>query len=124
MAKLSSINKNERRKKLVKKYAGQYARLKAIANDESKDDSERLIEQVGAVLDGGARILQYRNKGSDTVRRLWQASILVSLARSRNALFIIRIINSAAILRAHVITLAHALRWVVVFPEHTQHVHQ
>ena len=28
MAKLSSINKNERRKKLVKKYAGKYARLK------------------------------------------------------------------------------------------------
>ena len=33
MAKLSSINKNERRKKLVKKYAGKYARLKAIADD-------------------------------------------------------------------------------------------
>ena len=31
MAKLSSINKNERRKKLVKKYAGKYAKLKAIA---------------------------------------------------------------------------------------------
>ncbi len=43
MAKLSSINKNERRKKLVKKYAGRYARLKAIANDESKDETERLI---------------------------------------------------------------------------------
>ena len=46
MAKLSSINKNERRKKLVKKYAGQYARLKAIANDESKDESERLIARL------------------------------------------------------------------------------
>ena len=32
MAKLSSINKNERRKKLVKKYAGKYAKLKAIAD--------------------------------------------------------------------------------------------
>ena len=31
MAKLSSINKNERRKMLVKKYAGRYAKLKAIA---------------------------------------------------------------------------------------------
>ena len=41
MAKLSSINKNEKRKKLVKQYAGKYARLKAIANDESKDESER-----------------------------------------------------------------------------------
>jgi small subunit ribosomal protein S14 len=29
MAKLSSINKNERRKKLVKKYAAKYAKLKA-----------------------------------------------------------------------------------------------
>src|SRR3712207_9378682 len=46
MAKLSSINKNERRKKLAKKYAGQYARLKAIADDESKDDTERLIARL------------------------------------------------------------------------------
>src|SRR5690606_5725961 len=46
MAKLSSINKNERRKRLVKKYAGRYARLKAIANDESKDETERLIARL------------------------------------------------------------------------------
>jgi len=46
MAKLSSINKNERRKKLVKKYAGQYARLKAIANDESLDETERLMARL------------------------------------------------------------------------------
>ena len=46
MAKLSSINKNERRKKLVKKFAGKYARLKAIADDESLDESERLIARL------------------------------------------------------------------------------
>ena len=46
MAKLSSINKNERRKQLVKKYAGQYAKLKAIADDESKDETERLIARL------------------------------------------------------------------------------
>lgn len=46
MAKLSSINKNERRKKLVKKYAGKYAKLKAIANDKSLDDTERLIARL------------------------------------------------------------------------------
>ncbi len=46
MAKLSSNNRNERRKKLVKKYAGRYARLKAIANDESKDETERLIARL------------------------------------------------------------------------------
>ena len=33
MAKLSSINKNERRKKLVKQYAAKYEKLKAIAAD-------------------------------------------------------------------------------------------
>ncbi len=46
MAKLSSINKNERRKKLVIKYAGKYARLKAVANDESLDETERLLARL------------------------------------------------------------------------------
>ena len=46
MAKLSSVNKNEKRKALVKKYAGRYARLKAIAEDESKDDDERLMARL------------------------------------------------------------------------------
>src|SRR3546814_12355429 len=46
MAKLSSVNKNERRKQLVKKYAGRYAKLKAIAADTSLDDGERLIARL------------------------------------------------------------------------------
>ena len=46
MAKKSSINKNERRKLLVKKYAGRYAKLKAIANDKTLDDTERLIARL------------------------------------------------------------------------------
>ncbi|MBL0002251.1 MAG: 30S ribosomal protein S14 [Sphingomonadales bacterium] len=46
MAKVSSINKNEKRKKLVKKYAGRYSRLKAIANDESRDDTDRLMARL------------------------------------------------------------------------------
>jgi small subunit ribosomal protein S14 len=46
MAKLSSINKNERRRKLVQKYASKYAKLKAIAADTSKDDTERLIARL------------------------------------------------------------------------------
>ena len=32
MAKLSSINKNERRKNLVKQYAAKYEKLKAVAD--------------------------------------------------------------------------------------------
>lgn len=46
MAKLSSINKNEKRKALAKKYAGRYARLKAVAADESLDETERLIARL------------------------------------------------------------------------------
>jgi small subunit ribosomal protein S14 len=46
MAKLSSINKNERRKKLVSKNAAKYEKLKAIANDESKDETERPDSRV------------------------------------------------------------------------------
>jgi small subunit ribosomal protein S14 len=46
MAKLSSVNKNERRKKLVKQYAPKFAKLKAKANDQSVDETERLIARL------------------------------------------------------------------------------
>jgi small subunit ribosomal protein S14 len=46
MAKLSSINKNERRKKLVEKQAAKYAKLKAIANDESPRRDRALIARL------------------------------------------------------------------------------
>ena len=46
MAKLSSVNKNDRRKLLVKKYAAKYAKLKAVAGDKSLDDGERLIARL------------------------------------------------------------------------------
>ena len=42
MAKVSSVNKNERRKAMVKKYAPKYAALKAIAGDTSLSDGERI----------------------------------------------------------------------------------
>lgn len=41
MAKLSSINKNERRKKMAKKYAARWAKLKAIADNEKLPMDER-----------------------------------------------------------------------------------
>lgn len=41
MAKLSSIEKNNRRKRLVKKYAARRAKLKAIARDETFTPEER-----------------------------------------------------------------------------------
>jgi small subunit ribosomal protein S14 len=46
MAKLSSVNKNERRKMLVAKTAAKRAKLKAIANDKSVDETERLIARL------------------------------------------------------------------------------
>ena len=41
MAKKSSIEKNNTRRKLVKKFAGKRERLLAIANDEAKSMEER-----------------------------------------------------------------------------------
>ncbi|WP_095011821.1 30S ribosomal protein S14 [Tsuneonella mangrovi] len=69
MAKLSSINKNERRKKLVQKYAAKYAKLKAIADDESKDESERLIARLKmAEIPRNANPTRVRNRCATTGR--------------------------------------------------------
>jgi len=46
MAKKSSIEKNKRRAKLVKQYAGRRERLKAIANDESLSMDERFAARL------------------------------------------------------------------------------
>lgn len=46
MAKLSSVNKNNKRKRMVKKYAAKWARLKAIASDESKPFDERFAARL------------------------------------------------------------------------------
>ena len=46
MAKLSSINKNERRKKLVHQNAAKYAKLKAVANDELKGRDGAFIARL------------------------------------------------------------------------------
>ncbi|MGX7895729.1 30S ribosomal protein S14 [Tsuneonella sp. HG222] len=69
MAKLSSINKNERRKKLVKKYAAKFAKLKAIADDESLDETERLMARLKmAELPRNANPTRVRNRCSTTGR--------------------------------------------------------
>ncbi|WP_338468114.1 30S ribosomal protein S14 [Novosphingobium sp. ZN18A2] len=69
MAKLSSINKNERRKKLVEKYAAKYAALKAIADDESVDETERLMARLKmAKLPRNANPTRVRNRCTTTGR--------------------------------------------------------
>ena len=69
MAKLSSINKNERRKKLVKQYAEKFAKLKAIADDGSLDETERLMARLKmAELPRNANPTRVRNRCSTTGR--------------------------------------------------------
>lgn len=46
MAKLSSVNKNNRRKKMAKQYAAKWAKLKAIAADPDKPADERFAAQL------------------------------------------------------------------------------
>ena len=46
MAKKSSVENNERRRKLVKQFAGKRARLLAIANDESQSMDERFLARL------------------------------------------------------------------------------
>lgn len=69
MAKLSSINKNERRKKLVQQYAAKYEKLKAIADDELLDEGERLIARLKmAELPRNANPTRVRNRCATTGR--------------------------------------------------------
>ena len=69
MAKLSSINKNERRKKLVAQYAPKFAKLKAQANDKSLDETERLIARLKmAELPRNAHPTRIRNRCEVTGR--------------------------------------------------------
>jgi len=46
MAKKSSVENNNARKRLVKKFAGKRARLLAIANDESQSMDERFLARL------------------------------------------------------------------------------
>ncbi len=46
MAKTSAIQRNEKRERLAKKFAGRRQRLKAIANDESRPMEERFAARL------------------------------------------------------------------------------
>jgi small subunit ribosomal protein S14 len=46
VAKLSLIQREEKREKLVAKYAKKYAELKAIINDANKSDDERYAARL------------------------------------------------------------------------------
>lgn len=53
------------------------------------EDSARLASQVQAALEGGTRIVQYRNKSTDRPLRRYQASALYALCCAHDAALIV-----------------------------------
>jgi len=64
--------------------AGLYA-----ITDDRREGPETLTERVAAALDGGARVIQYRDKSTDHQRRHTEAAALADLCRERGAVFIV-----------------------------------
>jgi thiamine-phosphate pyrophosphorylase len=53
------------------------------------EDSARLARDVQAALEGGVRVVQYRNKSTDTALRRYQASALCALCQAHGAALIV-----------------------------------
>ncbi|MCH7929114.1 MAG: 30S ribosomal protein S14 [Proteobacteria bacterium] len=63
MAKLSAIEKNKRRARLVKKYAAKRARILAITRDESLPQEERFAARLKlAALPRNSAAVRLRNR--------------------------------------------------------------
>ena len=63
MAKKSSIEKNNRRRRMSKKYSGRRARLKAIAQDKTKPVEERFAATLKlAELPRNSSAVRIRNR--------------------------------------------------------------
>jgi small subunit ribosomal protein S14 len=69
MAKKSSVEKNERRRKLTKQYSGRRSRLRAIARDKSKPMEERFAATLKlAELPRNSSATRIRNRCEATGR--------------------------------------------------------
>jgi len=69
MAKLSLIQREEKREKLVAQYAKKYAELKAVINDAKKSDEERYLARLELQkLPRNANPTRLRNRCSLTGR--------------------------------------------------------
>jgi small subunit ribosomal protein S14 len=69
MAKKSSVEKNKRRRQLVKQYAGRRERLLAVANDESRPMEERFEARLRlAEIPRNANPTRIRNRCEMTGR--------------------------------------------------------
>jgi len=62
--------------------------LYAITDERLMTELDFLLKAEQALL-GGARLIQYRDKSSDTEKRLYQASALKQLCKKNNSLLII-----------------------------------
>lgn len=61
--------------------------LYAVTPD--REDTDRLLAEVGAAVAGGCRVVQYRNKTADQPLRCRQAALLAEFCRSAGACLII-----------------------------------
>lgn len=72
------------RSHLISRLRGLY-----VITDPVLTPSAQLLDKVAAALEGGVRIVQYRDKSNDAARRLQEALQLCSLCHAHGALFII-----------------------------------
>jgi small subunit ribosomal protein S14 len=69
MAKTSSIEKNNRRRRMTKKFAGKRSRLKAVANDKARPLEERFEAAIKlAALPRNSSATRIRNRCEVTGR--------------------------------------------------------
>ena len=60
-----------------------------VITEDRPQGPQAISAAVAAALDGGARVVQYRDKSDEHARRMAEARALSELCRSRNALFLI-----------------------------------
>lgn len=60
-----------------------------VITDDRRAGPRALCSAVSAALRGGARIVQYRDKGQDPARRLAEAQALAELCRAHRAVFLV-----------------------------------
>ena len=70
---------------MISKLKGLYA----ITDSTLMPDDATLLESVEQAIDGGAGIIQYRDKSADSAKRLRQAIALNKLCRDNDTLFIV-----------------------------------
>ncbi len=58
--------------------------LYVITDSSLLNDDPQLLQGVAAAIDGGARVVQYRDKSNDQQKRLRQSTALLQLCRARH----------------------------------------